>query len=47
MAEVAEKSGIDGLLQRIDELERLAKLRDEGVITKEDYETKKNQILGI
>ncbi len=31
----------------MDELERLAKLRDEGVITKEDYETKKQQLLGI
>lgn len=31
----------------MDELERLAKLRDEGVITKEDYETKKKQLLGI
>jgi hypothetical protein len=29
------------------ELERLAKLRDEGVITAEDYEAKKKQLLGI
>ena len=29
------------------ELERLAKLRDDGVITAEDFEAKKNQILGI
>ena len=29
------------------ELERLAKLRDDGVITAEDFEAKKKQILGI
>jgi hypothetical protein len=29
------------------ELERLAKLRDEGVITAEDYEAKKKQLLRI
>jgi hypothetical protein len=29
------------------ELERLAKLRDEGVISAEDYEAKKKQLLGI
>jgi hypothetical protein len=29
------------------ELEQLAKLRDEGVITPEDFEAKKKQILGI
>ena len=29
------------------ELEKLAKLRDEGVITAEDYEAKKKQLLGI
>ncbi len=29
------------------ELEKLAKLRDEGVITPEDFEAKKKQILGI
>jgi hypothetical protein len=31
----------------LDELERLAKLKDKGVITKEDFETKKKQLLGI
>jgi hypothetical protein len=30
-----------------DELERLAKLRDEGVITAEDFDAKKKQLLGI
>lgn len=30
-----------------DELEKLAKLRDEGVITPEDFEAKKKQLLGI
>ena len=29
------------------ELEKLAKLRDDGVITAEDFEAKKKQILGI
>jgi hypothetical protein len=29
------------------ELEKLAKLRDEGVISAEDFEAKKKQILGI
>ena len=29
------------------ELERLAQLRDQGVITPEDFEAKKKQILGI
>jgi Short C-terminal domain len=31
----------------IAELEKLAKLRDDGVITAEDYEAKKRQLLGI
>jgi membrane protease subunit (stomatin/prohibitin family) len=29
------------------ELEKLAQLRDQGVITAEDYEAKKKQVLGI
>ena len=29
------------------ELEKLAQLRDQGVITAEDFEAKKKQILGI
>ena len=29
------------------ELEKLAKLRDEGVITQEDFDAKKRQLLGI
>jgi hypothetical protein len=29
------------------ELEKLAKLRDDGVTTAEDYEAKKKQLLGI
>ena len=29
------------------ELERLAKLRDEGVITQEDFDAKKQQLLGL
>ena len=31
----------------IDELERLAKLKDDGVITKEEFEDKKKQLLGL
>jgi hypothetical protein len=31
----------------IGELERLSQLRDQGVITNEDFEAKKKQILGI
>ncbi len=31
----------------LDELERLAKLKDAGVITKEEFETKKQQLLGL
>lgn len=31
----------------LDELERLSKLKDEGVITKEEFETKKQQLLGL
>ena len=31
----------------LDELERLSKLKDEGVITEEDFETKKKQLLGL
>lgn len=31
----------------VSELERLAQLRDQGVITAEDFEAKKKQILGI
>jgi Short C-terminal domain len=30
-----------------EELEKLAKLRDEGVISDEDFEAKKNQVLGL
>jgi hypothetical protein len=30
-----------------DELEKLAKLRDQGVISAEDFEAKKKQLLGI
>jgi hypothetical protein len=31
----------------LDELERLAKLRDQGIISDEDFEAKKRQLLGI
>ena len=31
----------------VGELERLAQLRDQGIITHEDFEAKKKQLLGI
>jgi len=31
----------------LDELERLAALRDQGIITQEDFEAKKKQLLGL
>jgi hypothetical protein len=31
----------------VDELERLAQLRDQGVITAEDFDAKKRQLLGL
>lgn len=31
----------------LDELERLAKLKDQGIITEEDFVTKKKQLLGL
>jgi hypothetical protein len=31
----------------VGELERLAQLRDQGIITNEDFEAKKKQLLGI
>jgi hypothetical protein len=31
----------------VGELERLSQLRDQGIITNEDFEAKKKQLLGI
>ena len=31
----------------LDELERLANLRDQGIITEEDFQAKKGQLLGL
>jgi hypothetical protein len=31
----------------LDELERLAGLRDKGIITEEDFQAKKKQLLGL
>jgi len=31
----------------LDELERLSKLKDQGVITEEEFEAKKKQLLGL
>lgn len=43
----AQKGQQAGEPSYLDELERLAKLRDEGVITEEDFEAKKRQLLGL
>ena len=43
----AQKGQGAGQPSYIDELERLAKLKDEGVITEEDFEAKKKQLLGL
>jgi len=42
-AQAAPAAGVD----YTEELEKLAKLRDEGVITPEDFEAKKKQLLGL
>ena len=39
--------GGGGDMDYLDELERLAKLKDEGVLTEEEFEAKKRQILGL
>ena len=31
----------------MDELERLAQLRDQGILSEEEFEAKKKQVLGI
>ena len=43
----AGKSQGTGEPSYLDELERLAQLKDQGVITKEEFETKKQQLLGL
>ena len=45
-APAAESQGADAP-SYLDELERLAKLMDDGIITKEEFETKKQQLLGL
>lgn len=42
-----QSSGAAGTPSYIDELERLAELRDRGIITPEDFEAKKKQLLGL
>ena len=44
-----EQQGTDkgGEPDYLDELERLAQLKDEGVITEEEFEAKKKQLLGL
>ena len=46
-APAGEKSQGAGEPSYLDELERLAKLKDDGVITKEEFEDKKQQLLGL
>jgi len=45
----AEQQGTDegGKPEYLDELERLAHLKDEGVITEEEFEAKKKELLGL
>ncbi len=43
----AQKGQEAGQPSYIDELERLSKLKDDGVITEEDFEAKKKQLLGL
>ena len=47
--EVVESAPAEGADEPsyLDELERLDKLRDDGIITYEDFETKKKQLLGL
>ena len=45
-APAGESQGADAP-SYLDELERLAKLKDDGIITKEEFETKKQQLLGL
>ena len=46
--EAPAKAGQDtDELSYVDELEKLAKLKDEGVITEDDYNAKKKQLLGL
>jgi hypothetical protein len=43
----AQKGQEEGEPSYTDELERLSKLKDEGVITEEEFEAKKKQLLGL
>jgi hypothetical protein len=43
----AQESPGDEEPSYLDELERLSQLKDEGVITEEDFATKKKQLLGL
>jgi len=42
-----QAAGSTNQLDYIAELERLAELRDKGIVTDEDYEAKKKQLLGL
>ena len=46
-AETADAPAAPSEPEYMGELERLAQLRDQGIITNEDFEAKKKQILGI
>jgi hypothetical protein len=46
-AEVAAPAPAANEPEYVGELERLSQLRDQGIITNEDFEAKKKQLLGI
>lgn len=43
----AEASTAEGVESYVDELEQLGRLKDEGILTEEEFEEKKRQILGL
>jgi hypothetical protein len=45
--EWAESEKADAEPSYLDELERLGQLRDQGIITDEEFEAKKNDLLGL
>jgi hypothetical protein len=44
---VQQPTGADEMPAYIAELEKLAQLREKGIITAEDFEAKKKQLLGL
>jgi hypothetical protein len=43
----APAAAADGALDPADQIRKLASLRDDGLITAEEYEEKKKQLLGL